>query len=247
MPSANDFAAASLRMLNVIAPGEDPSSEDGELAFDVLNRWIDSLGTQRQTIYFVARTTKTLTSGTASYTVGSGGDINIVRPAWIDNAGFVLDTTASTPVEIPIRVLTDDEYAIWPEKTLQSNAVLGVWYDHNWSSGLARVYPLPIVNVSTTQLVLYTPTALTQFADQSTSYTFPPGYQRAIVNNLALELTPYYAAAKPPQNLPQLAAMSLADVKRANLRLSEVYVDRAITQRRGTATVTPSQFTSGMF
>ena len=56
MPSANDFAAASLRLLNVIQSGEDPSSEDGQLAFDVLNRWVDWLGTQRQTIYFLTRT-----------------------------------------------------------------------------------------------------------------------------------------------------------------------------------------------
>lgn len=247
MPSANDFSKASLQLLNVIQAGEDPSSEDGQLAFDVLNRWMDSLGTQRQTIYYVLRTAHTLTSTTASYTIGSSGTINIVRPLWIENAGLILDTGASTPVEVPIRVLTDEERAQIPQKTLQSNLVQGVWYDHNWSASLARVFVYPIPNVGTTQLVLYTPVALVEFADQSTDYTFPPGYERTIVFNLALELTAYYPAATVPQNLAKFAVDSMANLKRANLRLSEVFVDRAISQRRGSATVTASQFASGNF
>lgn len=243
MPSANDFAAASLRLLNVIQPGEDPSSEDGETAFDVLNRWMDALGTQRQTIYFLTRTAHTLVSGTASYTIGSGGTINIVRPVWIDRAGLILDTSAATPTEVPIRVLADDEYARWSQKTLQSSLTGAIWYDHNWSSGLARVYVLPIPNVGTTQLVLYTPTALAEFADQSTDYTFPPGYERAIVYNLALELTAYFPAATPPPLLPKFATDSLADIKRANLRLSHVVIDPAL--RRRTGTLSRMRFLSG--
>jgi len=233
MPSANDFAGYALRLLNVIQPGEDPSSEDGQTAFDVLNRWMDALGTQRQTIYFLTRTTHTLTSGTASYTIGTGGTINIVRPVWIDRAGLILDTSAATPTEAPIRILTDDEYAGWSQKTLTSSLTGAIWYDHNWSAGLGRIYVLPIPSVSTTQLVLYTPTALTEFANQSTDYTFPPGYERAITYNLALELTAYYPAAALPPTLAKFAADSLADVKRSNFRASQVQIDPSLRSRAG--------------
>ena len=245
MPSANDFAAASLRLLNVIQAGEDPSAEDGEVAFDVLNRWIDSLGTQRLTIYFLTRTTQTLTATTASYSIGSSGTINIARPLWIDHAGLILDTAATYPEEASIRVLTDDEYAAWTPKTQQSTYATAIWYDHNWSSGLGLIRPLPIPNVSTTQLVLYTPTAITQFADQSTNYTFPPGYQRAIVTNLALELTAYYPAANLPPTLAKFAADSLADIKRGNLRLSHVVIDPALRGHR--RSMSQSRFLSGGF
>lgn len=233
MPSANDFSKAALQLLNVIQAGEDPSSEDGQVAFDVLNRWVDWLGTQRQTIYFLTRTAHTLTASTASYTIGTGGTINIARPVWIDSAGLILNTADATPTEAPIRVLTDDEYARIGQKTLTSSLSGAVWYDHNWSSALGRVYPLPIPSVSTTQLVLYTPTAITEFAAQSTDYTFPPGYERAIVYNLAHELTAWYPAATPPVNLPAMAMNSLADVKRANNRLSHVVIDPALTRPRG--------------
>lgn len=245
MPSANDFAAAALRLLNVIQPGEDPPSEDGTVAFDVLNRWIDALGTQRQTIYFLTRTTLTLVSGTASYTIGTGGTINIARPLWIDHAGLVIDTSASTVSEVTIRVLTDDEYARWSQKTLQSSLAAAIWYDHNWSAGLGLIRPLPIPNVGTTQLVLYTPTAIVQFADQSTDYTFPPGYQRAIVHNLAQELTAYYPAAQPPPMLGKLAADSLLDIKRGNLRLEHVVIPPLPGRPR--QSMTESTFTGGFF
>ena len=54
-------------------------------------------------------------------------------------------------------------------------------------------------------------------------------------------------ASQPDPRVKQIAEESLAWVKRANLRLSEVYIDRAVTQRRGSYTVTPSQFMSGNF
>ena len=244
MPSANDFTDQALRLLGVIDPTENASPEDAETGFDVLNDWIDALGLERQTIYTVLRTPHTLVSGTASYTIGSGGTINIARPIWIDHAGLILDTGASEPVEARIRVLTDDEYQHWPQKTFQSTFATGVYYDHNWSSGLGRVYPLPIPDVGTTQVVLYTPTALTEFADQSTNYTFPPGYRRAIRLNLALELSAHYPGAAPPQNLPQLAMQSLANIKRGNTRLSHVEIDPGLSGRRG---MTESRFLGGTF
>ena len=243
MPSANDFAASALKLIGVIDPTENPSAEDGETAFEALNDWIDSLGTQRRTIYFLARTAHTLVSGTASYTIGSGGTINIARPLWIEHARLILDTGATTPLESRLRVLDDDEYSAWPQKTYQSSYARAIWYDHNWSAGLGRVYPLPIPNVGTTQLVLYTPTALTEFADQSTNYTFAPGYRRLIKFNLAKELLAHYPGATPPENLLLLARQSLDDVKKGNFRPSHVEIDPALTRRQGT--LARSRFMSG--
>lgn len=247
MPSANDFATRALQLLGVIDPTESPSAEDALTAFNALNDWIDALATQRQSIFYTARTVKTLANGTATYTIGSGGSINMARPLWIDNAGLIINTADTYPVEVPIRVMTDDEWALRAQKTLPSSMLLGIYYDHNWSAGLGLIYVWPIPNVSTTQLVLYTPTALTEFADQSTDYTFAPGYRRAITFNLANELAPWYPSAQPDPRVKAIADESLAWIKRANLRLSEVWIDQAILQRNGRSTVTASQFMSGQF
>lgn len=247
MASANDFITRAMQMLGLVEPGEAPSGEDTETGLAVLNEWIDTLGTQRLSIFKVTRNTPyTLAAGTASYTVGSGGTINIARPVWIEHCGLIIDTTAATPTEVGRRVFTDDEWAGIAQKTLQSNLITGIWYDHDWSAGLARIWPWPIPNVATTQVVLYTPTALTEFADLTTDYTFPPGYKRAIRANLAMELAAEYAGAVVTPRLEKMADLGLTLIKRANLRLSTVDIDPSVLTRRG-RTLSASRFASGAF
>jgi hypothetical protein len=244
MATANDLITQSLRLLNVLNAAEAAQDEDADLGLTVLNQWIDSLGSAHQSKYALLRTVHTLTADTASYTIGSGGTIDIVRPVRLEWAGLVINSGASTVTEIPVHLLTDQEYAEWPQKTLKSSLSSSVWYDHDWSSGLGKVYPLPIPNVSTTQLVLYTSTAIIKFANQSTEYTFPPAYERAILYNLAEELANYYPSSRPPQRLPFLAAESLAEVKRANLRLMKATIDPSLLTKSG-ATWPQSRFLVG--
>lgn len=224
---AIELITAALKELGVVGAGETPSSDLTTDALSTLNLWIDSLGTERLTMFKLTRTTKTLAASTASYTVGTGGSINITRPLWIEAAGLVLDTTASTPTEIPISVFTDQEYAGIPQKTLTATQPSGIYYDHGWTSGLGIIYPLPIPTVGTTQLVLYTPTPVSEFADLSaTDYTFPAGYRRALTKGLAIELAPQFGASISDL-LVQQAAESMADVKRSNFRLEELSIDPA--------------------
>lgn len=233
MPSALDFGTRALQLIGVIDPTETPSAEDSQTAFDVLNDWIDNLGTQRLTIYYVARSTGTIASGSTSITIGSGGTFNIVRPVWIQAASILIPST-SPAVEMPIEIWNDQQYAAQTIKGLTSTLPTAIWYDYNWTAGLARVVPWPIPTQDIT-LVLYTPTALTEFADLSTDYTFPPGYRRAITFNLANELSPWYPSAKPDPRVPQIAIESLANVKRANTRIPLAVFDDQLLAMTGRA------------
>lgn len=243
--SALDFIERALILIGVLQPGETADAENAEDAFATLQEWIDGLGIQRLAIYQLLRTVKTLASSTASYTIGTGGNINIVRPEWIEHARLILDTGAATPTEVGLRVLTDDEWAALAQKTLASSLATSVYYDHAWAAGLGRIYVYPIPNVGTTQLVLYTPLALTTFADLSTGYTFPPGYPRAIRTNLAMELCADFGKT-PPDALRQQASESLALIKRKNTRLSVVTLDPSLpgSARGG---MTGSRFLGGNF
>lgn len=234
MAYAIDFITGAMKDLGVLAAGETASSEDADDAFTVLNQMADALGIERLTMYQVVRTTKVLTASTASYSIGTGGSINIVRPTWLDRAGLIIDNTASVPSEVPISVLDDEEYARWPQKTLTSTQSQAVYFDRAWSAGLGLIYPLPIPTVSTTTLVLYAPSvAVAQFADQSTTdYTFPPGYARAIRKNLALEIAPLFNADPHPL-LIQQAEQSKAAVKRANVRPMTLAIDPALSGNAG--------------
>lgn len=220
-------ALLDLQVLDAVA---DPSAEDAEDARLALNELLDSFGIERNWLYKVIRTTKTLTASTANYTIGTGGSISVAKPTWIDRAGLIIDTTATEPTEVPIDVLTEEEYAGWPSKTQEASQSSAVYYDHGHdSSGYGLIYPLPIPDVSTTQLVLYTPGGgATTFADLVTDYAMPKGYQRAIRKNLALELAPMHGAQPSPLLLRQ-AEESKAAVKRANVRPFLKCPDPALT------------------
>lgn len=248
MPTAHDFATRSLQMLGVADAIDTISSEDADLGFTLLNEWMDQLGVQRNAIYTVLRATpKTMTTDKASYTIGTGGEIDIVRPVWIQNVGLILDTGSPVLTEVPRRLFTDDEWAETSQKTLGSGLLRGIWYDHDWQAGLGKIYPWPVPNVGTTQLVLYVPTVLTEFDDLATDYTFPPGYERAIRTNLAAELMPYYPNQnRDDEKIERQARTAMLRIKRANVRLQEVPIDRALT-RRGRGTLTESQFLGGTF
>lgn len=215
--------SGALTQLGVLAAGETLANADAEAALTRLNDWIDSLGTERLTIYKLLRTEKALASGTASYTLGSGGAINIVRPVWLQDAGLIEDNTAAIPQERPIKVLTDDEWARVPDKT-QTGIVGSVYCNFDWSAGLALVSVYPIPNTATTTLVLYTPVALTEFANLTTEYTFPPGYRRFLRTNLAIELAPEYGRPLDPA-LVQQAIDAKAQIKRANHREADLRLD----------------------
>lgn len=218
----------ALQEIGVLGSAETADANDAEDARQRLNLLIDELFLDRQWLHRVTRVEKTLTAATASYTIGSGGSINTVRPIWIDSAFLVLDTSASPETEIPIEVFTDQRWQAIAQKDLTSRLVQGIYYDHNWSAGLGVVYVWPVPTVSTTQLVLNVPgTSVTEFADLTTDYTFAPGYKSALVANLAKRLCRLFGAPLPPE-LQEWAVESVARVKRANTRIPELRGERIL-------------------
>lgn len=201
------LAKGALKDLGVLALGKELDGPEGADMLELLNLVVDAMGVDRGLLFSIIRTTETLVSGTASYTVGSGGDIDIVRPLWIARAGLILDTSATYPTEVPIDVLTKEQYADWARKTEQANHPRAIWYDHAATAGLGRIYPLPIPNVNTTQLVLYTPGGhVTQFAALTDEYAFAPGYAFMVRRLLAEALIPMS---------PQADVKSVAEVKQS--------------------------------
>ncbi len=70
MATAGDLIKASLQEIGVLQAGEDPTPGEASDALARLNRWIDSLAAQNQTIYEITRTEATLTANQASFSVG---------------------------------------------------------------------------------------------------------------------------------------------------------------------------------
>lgn len=224
--SARNLITAALRDLGAIGSRNTPTAADLQDGFEALNQWVTDLDTQRATIFTVKREVFSLVAGTSSYTIGPGGTFNTVRPMRIDHVGLVLDRAAATVVEVSLgRPVTDQEYQRVVAKALPATYPSGIYYDYGFeATGLARIYPLPIPTSSTCDLILYIPRAMQEFADLSTLYAFPPGYERAIRANLALELAPMWDREVVPA-LYERAKQSLVAIKRANRRTRTLSVD----------------------
>lgn len=234
--SALDIGTRALRLLGVIDPTQTPTPEDAQSAFDALNDMVDDWGTQRQTIYKITRNVFPLTAGTATYSLGVGGTWPIVRPVWIERCSVIPENSGSGntgPMEIPLGPPLDiAEFQRITIKTATASFPQAVYWDRAWNAGLSTVQVYPVPTNSNAAIVLYTPTALTEFPDLSTAFTFPPGYMKALRFNLAVELAPEYGI-DPPQTVRQQAIESLADIKRANSAPIEAMFDAALVGIRG--------------
>lgn len=221
--TVQELITASLQDLRVIQTGETASADDSTFALARLNDWINALATEDLSVYTVTRTTWTLSSA-ASYTIGSGGTINVARPTGplaIVNIGFQ-DTSISPTMEYNLGpVLTEDAYAAIAQKALTSVYPQNFYYNPTFSSSLGTIIPYPIPTSATLQGVIYTLTPVSEFSALSDTIALPPGYRRFLRLGLAKELASAFDAGLTPE-LQMSALEAKSDVKRANMRLSDL-------------------------
>jgi len=234
--SAIDIGTRALRLLGVVAATDVPTPEDNLSAFNALNDMVDDWATQRQTIYQISRSVFPLTAGQATYTLGFGGQWDIIRPVWIDRCSVIPENSGSGntgPMEIPIGPPLDiAEFQRITIKTAESSFPQYVYWDRNWVNGLSTVQVYPVPTNANAAIVLYTPTALREFPDMATVFTFPPGYARALRYNLAIELASEYGTSAS-EEVRKIAVTSLANIKRANNAPVEAQFDAALIGSRG--------------
>ena len=218
--TAQDLITASLRRIGIVGAGQTPAPEDSADALLRLNALLDSWATERLFIPCIVRSTWTIVSGTAAYTVGSGGTVNIARPVYVQTINFQ-DTSQSPTLEMPLEPLTDQGFANIPQKDSTSAYPTCAYWNPTYSgTGLGSITLWPVPTSSTLQGVIYAPTTLTQVAALGTTLTLPPGYQWLLTENLAVMLAPEFGVPVPGE-LRESAREAKGNVKRANTRLIE--------------------------
>jgi hypothetical protein len=223
--TGQDVINSALRLINALASGESPSSAESSDALEVLNDMIDSWNAQRLAIFSVVPQTFSLTAGQQAYTVGTGGNFNIQRPARIDRVSVISLYNAAQPLELPIALLTNEQWQAVPVKNITSALPVSVWDDHGFPLRTLSYFPIPSTQVQTK---LYSWTPLSSFADLVTDYEFPPGYAKAIRYNLAVDLAPEFGVTQLNPLVVAQAQMALGVVKSMNAPLVDLYCDPAL-------------------
>jgi hypothetical protein len=219
--TAREMIASSLRLIGVLASSETPSSDEANDALESLNQMLSSWSTENLVIYQKVREEFSLVANTASYTWGTGGTFNSSRPIEVLSAN--LEIQGTDPQEIPLKILTLKEYAALSLKEATSSYPQCVYFD--------GAYPLLgvtfwLVPTDTEKAVFY---SLKPFSTLtlSTELSYPPGYEKAIRYNLAIDLAPEYGR-QPDALIMQQAMDAKASIKRKNMQTPILTTDLPI-------------------
>lgn len=223
---------AAFELLNVFQPGESIPSPDAQAALGWLNRMLSGWAQQKATIPSIAQQVVPLVSGKATYTIGVGGDIAIVKPAnqaSIVSVGLLLGASVP-PVEIPRSYLTDAGWQAIAIKSLTNSLFTSVYYNPTFTTtGLGTVSLWPVPLDATNSLVLYVSQALTQFTTLTALYQVPDGYEDALVYNLARRIYKPWGATLD-QDIIDMAGSTLRLIKRSNVHLDDLPNDVSVPQ-----------------
>lgn len=219
-----DLIKAALRLIGAIASSETPTAGQAQDAREALNLLLTEWHND-PLIALTEQQTFNVSSGTYSYTIGSGQTWNGNKPLKILSA-YITDNGSDTP----LRVINEVEYMGINDKDASGQPDY-LFYDEGNTTGVVYLWPAP--NDTFTCTIL-SQAAFTSYTSNSTTISLPNGYLQALKYNLAIEIAPEYEA-QPSQWLVKRAMDTLAAIKRTNLKkTSRMRFDRALSTTRNT-------------
>lgn len=223
MTTVRDLIRDSLGLINVVGAGEDLTAEDAVDNLNAMNRMLDTWAAGGLTIYSRSIDTHTLLGNVQTYTMGPGGDINTPRPTIIQQATITLGSIVT-----PMNIWAQDAFATLPMPTLQGAYPTDLFVNNGSPLLTLKFYPIPVSGMVFTCYSLKKMTDLTL----NSVIEMPPGYQDAIIYNLAVRRAPAYEReALPTVKNTALAAYNA--IVANNLQYSEptMAVDIALWPR----------------
>lgn len=233
MATVLDLSTAALQDLGVLAANESPPAADANYCLSTLNRLVDQWAAERLMMYAVTRSTWAITSGDGSYTIGSGGNINIPWPVYVQNVQFVDESTDAPYTEYPMSMLTDDAWAAVPQKDLESNLPTCWYLDRAYALGLGNLRLWPIPTNSDLVGVIYAATQVSEFTALTQTVYLPPGYRELIVTALAARIAPAFNQTGMVPALNDVADKAKRIVKTSNTRILDMSFDSAVLPQGG--------------
>lgn len=209
MTTALDIITGAARMLGIVRKGEALDADEAADGLVALNDMLASWSNNSLNIY--ARTLESLTLATSalSYTIGSGATLNTVRPVKIVSA-----VVRSGNIDYPVTFVTESEFESISLKDTGGSGELWATYDNAYPTATIRFYPKPSAG---DVLRLLSEKPLTSFATTATAVDLPPGTNRALRSNLAIDMAPEYGV-DPSAAVVRIAGESLGAIRLASAK-----------------------------
>jgi len=216
--TALDIINLAYKDAGVLGVGQTLLDEDVNDALTRLNMMIAQWRMKRWLVWHLVDRS-IVSTGAQSYTVGPGGDINVVaRPDKLESAFFRMlgGANGSQSVDYPLQILFSyEDYARITLKTLVSFSQC-IFYDSAWPLG--RIYPWPIPQANLYEVHIILKDVLTEFNNLTSPFIFPPEYLAAIHYNLVVRTRAAYRLPPDP-TYEGLAADALQTIRSANAQI----------------------------
>lgn len=207
MTTALEIIERAMKKCGALTKSETPDADESNDALVSLNNLLSSWSNESISVY--ARTTESfsLVAGTSSYTIGVGQTFNTARPIFIADAYIRYST-----LDYPVDVINDETYDSISDKSARGRPTV-LNYTAGNPSGTIRLWNNPD-QVYT--LYIVSEKELGQLTLSST-VDLPPGWERALIYNLAVELAPEYGQ-QPDQLVYNIAVESKRMINSAVMR-----------------------------
>lgn len=223
MTTAVDLITLALKDIGALGIGQSIGPDDTADGLATLNMMLGAWQGERLSVYHLVDTAL-MSTGAQSYTVGVGGNFNVLRPIKISAAYARLNPGMSNPIDYPIKMIdAREDYVRIGLKSLVSFPEFA-FYDAAYPLGNLFLYPVPN---STFELHIVTMEALPQFSVPAAAINLPPEYTAAIRYNLAMWLAPSYQL-EPQASLVRLAGNAKRIVKRMNVQIQTMTIPRGL-------------------
>ena len=215
-----------MRTLGIVEAGGTPTSDELNDGLEALYFMLRFWGIKGLVVPFVSSENFSLT-GATSYTIGSGGDFDTVRPTRIVGA-----YTRAGSLDSHLKIIGGDKYRALAQK---STSGTGAWLYYNPTSPLGTIYLYPL---SSDTIYLDSYKQLTDPATLATDTGFAPEFDEAIKFNLALRLAPEFGKSTPNEvaHLAKETLSAIVAYNAAMLAMNPAKVEIFNLSRRWTIT-----------
>ena len=211
MATSQTIIDRAARLVGGVSSGESCTADESADGLIALNAMLESWQIDKLDVYAFVDTAYSLVAATSSYTVGPAGNFALTpRPYKIEEC-FVRYAGIDSPVEL----LTAEQWFALTSKTDTATYPDRAYYEPTLPTGTLKVYPVPNA-VSSLHIVTWQ--VVSSLAALSTSIALPPGYERAMAYNLAIEWAGPEFVLPVSNDVRKIAVDSLAAIQRANHR-----------------------------
>ncbi len=210
MTTALDQITGAMRLLGMLAEGEEPSAAAAQDGLVAMNQMLDSWSTERLAVFSTQDQMFTWPPNTISRTLGPTGDFVGNRPVLLDDSTYFRDP--SNGISFGIKILNQQQYNGIAVKTVTSTYPQVIWVNTSMPNVDMYIYPVP---TKALEWHFISVTELAEPATLSTVLVVPPGYLRAFRYCLACEMAPEFGV-EPSPTVSRIAMVSKRDIKRIN-------------------------------